>query len=48
MQNGSFKNELLETQSYKWVSKMMQSLDNPTTTKIRLEKTLTIKPEIII
>lgn len=48
MQGGSFKYELIETQAFKWKDKMMQSLNNPTIKRIRLDKTLTIKSELEI
>jgi len=48
MQGGAFKYELLETQAFRWKDKMMDSLKNPTIKTIRLDKTLTIKPETIL
>lgn len=48
MQGGSFKYELIETQAFRWKDKMMQSLNSPTIKTIRLDKTLTIKPELEI
>jgi len=47
-QGGAFKYELIETQAHTWCKKMMDSLKNATIKTTRLDKTLTIKPDLIL